>query len=252
MGELRAVDPRARFVQAEPLLAIHHDPQGGDPTSVAQGHHEAQFQAFDMISGRIWPQLGGEPAFLDIVGVNYYWNNQWIHGGPAIDMDHPAYRPLADLLFEVAARYDRPLMIAETGTEGARRASWFAYIRDQVDGARRRGVRIEGSAFTPSPTITGGTTTGFARTACWARIPRAAREASNGRWPVKSCCGTMAWDDGAGTRRLGGPFRTGSPRGWRPWQPGRTGEAFSRSERSVARSGFTPLRRPRTGSPSTP
>ena len=149
MGELRAVDPRARFVQAEPLLAIHHDPQGGDPTSVAQGHHEAQFQAFDMISGRIWPQLGGEPAFLDIVGVNYYWNNQWIHGGPAIDMDHPAYRPLADLLFEVAARYDRPLMIAETGTEGARRASWFAYIRDQVDGARRRGVRIEGVCLYP-------------------------------------------------------------------------------------------------------
>ena len=149
MGELRAVDPRARFVQAEPLLAIHHDPQGGDPTSVAQGHHEAQFQAFDMISGRIWPQLGGEPAFLDIVGVNYYWNNQWIHGGPAIDMDHPGYRPLADLLFEVAARYDRPLMIAETGTEGARRASWFAYIRDQVDGARRRGVRIEGVCLYP-------------------------------------------------------------------------------------------------------
>ena len=115
----------------------------------AQGYHDAQFQAFDLLSGRMWPQLGGDPSFLDIVGVNYYWNNQCIHGGPPIDMDHPWYRPLSDLLVEVAARYDRPLMIAETGTECARRASWFAYIRNEVARARRRGVRVEGICLYP-------------------------------------------------------------------------------------------------------
>lgn len=26
------------------------------------------------------PQIGGTDAALDVVGVNYYWNNQWIHG----------------------------------------------------------------------------------------------------------------------------------------------------------------------------
>ena len=149
MHELRAVDPRARFVHAEPLLAIHHDPQNGRPLWEAHGYHDAQFQAFELISGRMWPQLGGDPSFLDIVGVNYYWNNQWIHGGPPIDMDHPWYRPLSDLLVEVAARYDRPLMIAETGTEGARRASWFAYVRDQVARARGRGVQVEGICLYP-------------------------------------------------------------------------------------------------------
>ena len=149
MHELRAVDPRARFVHAEPLLAIHHDPHNGRPLWEANGYHDAQFQAFELLSGRMWPQLGGDPSFLDIVGVNYYWNNQWIHGGPPIDMDHPWYRPLSDLLVEVAARYDRPLMIAETGTEGARRPSWFGYVRDQVARARRRGVRVEGICLYP-------------------------------------------------------------------------------------------------------
>ncbi|TBN39036.1 glycosyltransferase [Paracoccus subflavus] len=149
MHELRGVDPRARFVHAEPLLAIHHDPQNGRPLWEAQGHHDAQFQAFELIAGRMWPQLGGDPSLLDIVGVNYYWNNQWVHGGPPIDMDHPRYRPLSDLLVEVAARYSRPLMIAETGTEGARRASWFGYVSDQVRRARERGVRVEGICLYP-------------------------------------------------------------------------------------------------------
>ncbi|KFI25883.1 hypothetical protein CG51_12810 [Haematobacter missouriensis] len=121
MAELRAVDPRARFLTAEPLIAVHHDPAQLRPYWEARGHHEAQFQAFDLLSGRLWPQIGGALEFLDLVGVNYYCNNQWIHAGPVIDVDHPAYRPLSDLLFDVSARYDRPIVVAETGTEGNRR-----------------------------------------------------------------------------------------------------------------------------------
>ncbi|WP_283180005.1 hypothetical protein [Gemmobacter sp. 24YEA27] len=68
MRALRDVDPRARFVHAEPLIAIHHDPQSGRPLWEAQGWHDAQFQAFDLIAGRIWPQIDGAPEFLDIVG----------------------------------------------------------------------------------------------------------------------------------------------------------------------------------------
>ncbi|MDB6452904.1 glycosyltransferase family 4 protein [Falsirhodobacter sp. 20TX0035] len=149
MQELRAIDPRARFVHAEPLIGIHHADHTGRPRWEAQGWHDAQFQAMDLLSGRIWPQIGGDPSFLDIVGVNYYFNNQWIHGGPPIDMDHPLYAPLSDLLFEVAARYDRPVMIAETGTEGERRASWLRYVSDEVQRARARGVRVEGICLYP-------------------------------------------------------------------------------------------------------
>ena len=149
MAELRAVDPRARFLTAEPLIAVHHDPGTGRSHWEAHGHHDAQFQAFDLLAGRLWPQIGGTPDFLDLVGVNYYCNNQWLHAGAAIDVDHPAYRPLSDLLFEVSARYDRPIAVSETGTEGNRRGPWCRYIRNEVIRARRRGVPVEGVCFYP-------------------------------------------------------------------------------------------------------
>lgn len=149
IDQLREVDPRARIVHAEPLIAVHHAKDKQHPLWEAQGWHDAQFQALDLLSGRLWPQLGGNSSYLDIIGANYYGNNQWIHGGPPIDVDHPQYRPLSDLMFELAARYDRPLMIAETGTEGARRGLWFDYIQTEVTKARKRGVPIEGICLYP-------------------------------------------------------------------------------------------------------
>lgn len=149
MRALRAVDPRARFVQCEPLIAIHHDPAADAPRREAEGWHDAQFQAADLTSGRIWPQIGGEPGFLDIVGVNYYSTNQWLHGGPQIDHDHPAHRPLSDLLVEVHARYGRPILVSETGIEGDARAAWLRRVADEVALARTRGVPVEGICLYP-------------------------------------------------------------------------------------------------------
>jgi hypothetical protein len=149
MQALRDVDPRARFVHAEPLIAIHHDPRSGRPLWEAQGWHDAQFQAFDLIAGRLWPQVGVQEDFLDIVGVNYYFNNQWVYGNPPIDLDSPLYAPLSDLLFQVAARYGRPLLIAETGIEGDRRASWLAYVASEAARASGRGVQVEGICLCP-------------------------------------------------------------------------------------------------------
>lgn len=149
MRALRDVDPRARFVHAEPLIAIHHDRHNGRPLWEAQGWHDAQFQAFDLIAGRIWPQIGGAAEFLDIVGVNYYFNNQWLHGGLPVDVDSPHYAPLSDLLYQVGARYNRPLLIAETGIEGDRRAAWLDYVVAETARASRRGVRVEGICLYP-------------------------------------------------------------------------------------------------------
>jgi hypothetical protein len=149
MEALRDVDPRTRFVHCEPMIAVHHDPATGRPSWEAEGYHNAQFQAFDLVSGRLWPILGGQEKFLDVVGVNYYWNNQWVHAGPVIDMDHPRYSPLSDLLVAVYARYKRPVLIAETGTEGERRASWFRYVSSEVARARARGVPVEGICLYP-------------------------------------------------------------------------------------------------------
>jgi hypothetical protein len=136
-------------VHCEPAIAVHHDPRGPLPRWQADGHYDSQFQAFELLAGRLWPQIGGDPAFLDIVGVNYYFNNQWIHGGPPIDIGHPLYRPFSDLLFEVYARFGRPLYVAETGTEGERRPAWLRYVARETGRARARGVPVEGICLYP-------------------------------------------------------------------------------------------------------
>jgi hypothetical protein len=111
--------------------------------------NQQQFQALDLLSGRIWPQIGGRPELLDVIGLNYYMHNQWLHGGESIDIDHPLCRPLSDLLYDTHARYGRPVMIAETGIEADRRPAWLAYVASEVARARVRGVPVEGLCLYP-------------------------------------------------------------------------------------------------------
>ncbi|UFN48736.1 glycosyltransferase [Roseomonas sp. OT10] len=149
MEAIRLVDPAARFVHADPVIHVLHDPSRPQEVPQAEGHRQAQFQGWDMIAGLAWPQIGGRPDLLDVVGVNYYFNNQWIHGGPPIDIGHPGYRPFRDLLAEVHARYGRPVFVAETGIEAERRPAWLAYVAGEVRAARARGVPVEGICLYP-------------------------------------------------------------------------------------------------------
>jgi len=42
----------------------------GMPRADAEGWHYSQFQAFELLMGRMWTQIGRHPDFLDIVGFN--------------------------------------------------------------------------------------------------------------------------------------------------------------------------------------
>lgn len=149
MHEILAVEPRARFVHCEPAINIAIDRSRADQRREAEGARLAQFQAFDMIAGRFWPQLGGEEKLLDIVGLNYYHDNQWLFGGPPIAAGHPQFKPFRNFLTEAYARYRRPLLVAETGTEGDGRAAWFSMMAAEVDAARAFGVPVEGICLYP-------------------------------------------------------------------------------------------------------
>lgn len=149
MDAILEVDSRARFVHCDPAINIIADPLRPEDRAAAFGHHQSQFQAWDMIEGRMWPQLGGAPRYLDIVGVNYYVNNQWIHGGPPIDVGHPLYRPFHHLAADIHARYGRPLVVAETGIEGDRRPAWLSYMAEEVRAAMAMGVPMEGLCLYP-------------------------------------------------------------------------------------------------------
>jgi len=149
MEAILSVDARARFVHCDPVINVATDPSRRWEARVAEGHRQSQFQGWDLISGRMWPQIGGNDRYLDIVGVNYYFNNQWIHGGSPIDIGHPQYKPLSRILIETYARYGKPIMISETGIEGDRRASWFRYVTAQADAAMQKGVPLEGICLYP-------------------------------------------------------------------------------------------------------
>lgn len=150
---VRRVDPRARFVQAEPLIDIA--PEYGDAEEYPQiiahaaAHTESQYQAWEMLAGRLDPELGGDETTLDIVGVNYYWNNQWVHGGDRKPPGHPDHRPLHLMLLALWERYQRPIMITETGAEGSADVGWLGYISSEVRQALREGVEMVGVCLYP-------------------------------------------------------------------------------------------------------
>ncbi len=146
---IRRDDPAARLVHVDPVINVVTDPARPHDAHQAEGHRQAQYQGWDLIAGRIWPQIGGHAGLLDIVGVNYYHNNQWIHGGPPIDRHHRLHRPFRAILAETYARYGRPLFVAETGIEGDDRPVWLAHVAAEVRAARRLGVPVEGICLYP-------------------------------------------------------------------------------------------------------
>ena len=157
---VREVDPRARICHAEPIIHIAVDPDHPEEAAAAEGYRQSQFQAWDMIGGRLCPELGGRPDYLDVLGVNYYANNQWIHQDPntppsrrrkdvLLPPSHPLHRPVREMLREVYERYRRPIFIAETGIEGDARPSWLRYIGQEARAVAAAGVPLEGLCLYP-------------------------------------------------------------------------------------------------------
>lgn len=145
---VRAVDGRTRFIQSEPLInVVARDPVRGRAMAVAE--HEAQYEATDMLTGRREPELGGSPGYLDLVGLNYYHNNQFTRPYTTIPFGSHLYRPLPDLLAEVHARYGRPLFLSETGVEEANGPGWLRYVAGELRQARRAGIPVLGLCLYP-------------------------------------------------------------------------------------------------------
>jgi hypothetical protein len=153
MAAVREVDPRARFVQAEPI--IHIVPKWKDvkkyPHIVedVRRHNASQYEAWDMLRGDQDEELGGSPDMLDIIGVNYYWNNQWVHGGERKPPGHPDHRPLHRMLEDLWQRYGRPIVVTETGAEADAGAGWLGYVAAEVRQAQRAGVEVLGICIYP-------------------------------------------------------------------------------------------------------
>ncbi|WP_309391825.1 beta-glucosidase [Chelatococcus sambhunathii] len=146
---IREVAPDARFIVAEP--SIHVAPSGAGPKSrvEAEAYRLAQFEVHDMLIGRRNPELGGSVETLDIVGLNFYPDNQWRLGRATIPFGHHDYRPFREMLLETYERYRRPVIVSETGAEGSARASWLHYVAGEIAAAIDAGAPVEGLCLYP-------------------------------------------------------------------------------------------------------
>lgn len=145
--------PQARIVSVDALCRVV--PPLGDGhdllSAVADFNDRIVFQCWDLISGRLCPELGGSPRHLGILGVNYYWTNQWEIGrdnAPLVE-DDPRLLPLHVLLAQAWQRYGAELLMTETSHVGARRASWVMHIAEQARLAIGAGVPLHGICLYP-------------------------------------------------------------------------------------------------------
>ncbi|HEX6071561.1 MAG TPA: hypothetical protein VFY95_00955 [Sphingomicrobium sp.] len=141
--------PKATIVWAEPLIHIAPHDRRRRTVRAAEQNLQGMYEAYDWIMGRAEPELGGDPSLVDVIGLNFYPHNQWYYKGPTIPMGHHEYRPLADMLVEMAERYGKPIFLSETGAEGSGKPSWLHYVCNEVRDAMDRGVGIEGICWYP-------------------------------------------------------------------------------------------------------
>ncbi|MFN2412140.1 MAG: beta-glucosidase [Pyrinomonadaceae bacterium] len=147
---IKDVAPSTQIIFTDP--AIHVVPSGNSLAELraAENYRRSQFQAFDMLLGRVEPELGGHENMIDILGLNYYFHNQWRHPSRRkIPLGHGRYRPLREILTEYYARYGKPMFIAETGIEDERRPDWFRYVCDEIYALQQTEIPLLGICLYP-------------------------------------------------------------------------------------------------------
>jgi hypothetical protein len=144
------VSPACRIVHTEPAIHVIARPSRPHERVSAERYRLVQFEAMEMLAGRVRPELGGRPRYVDVVGLNYYHDNQWFYGsGRKIRPGQRHYRPLRELLLEWHRRFGRPMLIAETGIEDAARPDWLRFVCREVDAASREGAALDGVCLYP-------------------------------------------------------------------------------------------------------
>ncbi len=134
VAAMRELDPSIRILTTEPLVNMVPplNPTSAESEEAIQ-EHELQYQSVDMLCGKICPELGGKPEYVDILGFNFYYNNQWVIGQqgflPWANLEpDPRWRSLSSLLKEAYKRYQRPMVITETSHSGIDRPNWISFI----------------------------------------------------------------------------------------------------------------------------
>ena len=151
---IRQIDPAAQIMAVEPLIHVVPAGDGDECRHLAAVENESQWEACDMLTGRLEPELGGHPRSIDVMGVNFYHDNQWeVPGGRKLAWHlNPRDRrwvPFSRLIRGAYDRYRYPIVVGETSHVGAGRATWLQELTDELLIAIDDGLPLEGICLYP-------------------------------------------------------------------------------------------------------
>lgn len=151
---IREIDPQARMVHVDPIIHAVPPPDRPDLADEAWQHaYEQAYEAWDMLSGKLHPELGGSPEILDIVGVNVYnFSQAQMNADKSREVlgpRDPRRKPLSELLKYAWDRYHRPLIIGETSGYQDKRAEWLKMTMEESLKALNSGIELHGVCLYP-------------------------------------------------------------------------------------------------------
>lgn len=155
VAALREEDPSIIILTTEPLINAVAE-LNAPPERLEQAliWHNFQYQAVDMLSGYMCPELGGKPEYVDVIGLNFYYKNQW-----EIDVwepliwtlnpPDPRWVPLRDLYMQIYERYQKPIALTETSHPKEDRPQWMNMIAEETAAVIEQGVPFYGVCIYP-------------------------------------------------------------------------------------------------------
>lgn len=149
---IRAACPSARIINVDPIcrcVAPHDNPELQSEADIF--NDVIVFQCWDMLGGRLLPELGGSRDHLGVIGMNYYWTNQWELGCPNIPLREDDCRrwPLSDLVRTAWQRYGGEVLITETSHIGEGRARWLREVTSGAEAMLSSGIPLKGICLYP-------------------------------------------------------------------------------------------------------
>lgn len=149
---IRDACPSVRIVSVDPICRV------AAPVGCAERHADVDafnsgtvFESWDMVAGRLAPELGGSRDHLGTLGINYYWTNQWELGGDGtpLGLHDPRRVPLATLVADVWRRYGGEVLITETSHVDDGRAGWLDQVADAAETLLAADVPLGGVCVYP-------------------------------------------------------------------------------------------------------
>ncbi len=147
-----AACPGARIVNVDPICRVV--PALDEPHRRDEANHFNNcdvFECWDMLAGKLHPEMGGSPRHLDIIGINYYWTNQWEVGHPhrLLDPSDPRWWPLRNLVRLVWERYEQDVLITETSHRDEMRPAWVREVAADCEALLDEDVPLRGACLYP-------------------------------------------------------------------------------------------------------